>query len=128
SSILDLLRRLVDTDLNRNDLAGPAGAGPAQGRRAQSIEPDGDSHVGFRGTEPVGGIEGDPTELRQEGFRPGVAALLLAGAFVVDVAADIARRDAQTTRGGDEDVREVLHRAAFAHERLGGRECATAGS
>src|SRR5207248_8825782 len=39
SSILDLLRRLVDTDLNRNDLAGPAGAGPAQGAALKASSP-----------------------------------------------------------------------------------------
>src|SRR5262245_3600652 len=84
--------------------------------------------MGPSGAEAVGGIEGDPAELGHEGFRPGMAALLLVAGFAVEVAADIARRNAQTTRGGNEDMREVLSDAAFARERLGGPDCSMARS
>src|SRR5262249_36180855 len=74
---------------------------PRKGAALSESSPTGDSHMGLSGAEAVGGIEGDPAELGHEGFRPGMAALLLVAGFAVEVAADIARRNAQTTRGGN---------------------------
>src|SRR5215831_5681811 len=82
--------------------------GPPQGRCAQFIEPDGDPHVGVGGAKSIGRIESDPAELGHEGFHPGVAGLLFARLVIaVEIAADIARRNTEAARGGDEDVGEV---------------------
>src|SRR6516162_2752945 len=52
-SVLDLLRRLLDADLDRERLAGATVTRPARGRRAQFIEPDGDPHMGVGGAKSV---------------------------------------------------------------------------
>src|SRR5262249_13415583 len=122
SSILGLLRRLLDADLDRKRLADAAVTRPAQGRRAEVIEPDGDPHMGVGCAKSVGRIESNPAELGHEGFRPGVAGLLLAHAIVAaEIAADIARGNTEAARGSDEDVGEVPTRAALERESLGGR-------
>src|SRR5262249_54235583 len=126
SSILGLLRRLLDADLDRKRLADAAVTRPAQGRRAEVIEPDRDPHMGIGCAKSVGRIESDPAELGHEGFRPGMAGLLLAHAIVAaEIAADIARGNTKAARGGDEDVSEVATRAALERESLGGRGCGT---
>src|SRR5262249_26446536 len=113
-SVLDLLRRLRDADLDRERLAGAAVTRPAQGRRAQLIEPDGDPHMGVGGTKSIGRIECDPAERGHESFRPRVAGLLLARLVVAaEIADDLARRNAEAARGGDEDMGEVPPRAAL---------------
>src|SRR5262249_25459252 len=90
SSILGLLRRLLDAVVDENPPAGAAVTRPAQGRRAQFIEPDGDPHVGVGSAKSIGRIEGDPTELGHKGFRPGVAGLLFAHLVIAaKIAADI---------------------------------------
>src|SRR5260370_29388391 len=48
-----LRRRLLDGDLARDRSAGAAVTRPAQGRRAQFIEPDGDPHMGVGGAKSV---------------------------------------------------------------------------
>src|SRR5262249_61712504 len=60
SSFLGLLRRLLDAALDRKRLADAAVTRPAQGRRAEVIEPDGDPHMGVGCAKSVGRIEGDP--------------------------------------------------------------------
>src|SRR5215813_3662756 len=60
SSVLSLLRRLLDAHPDRERLAGAAVTRPAQGRCAQVIEPDSDPHMGVGGAKSVGRIESDP--------------------------------------------------------------------
>src|SRR6516162_5658283 len=55
-----------------------------------------------------------PAELGHEGFGPGVAGLLFAHLVIAaEIAADIARRNTEAARGGDEDVGEVPTRGAL---------------
>src|SRR5262245_9139035 len=129
SSVLSLLRRLLDAHPDRERLAGAAVTRPTQGRCAQVIEPDSDPHMGVGGAKSVGRIESDPAELRDEGFRPGVAGLLLVHAVVAaEIAADIARGNTEAARGRDEDVGEVPTCAALERKGLGGRGCRARGS
>src|ERR1700687_3973989 len=116
-SILRLPRRLVDMHLDRQRLARAAVARAAQGAGPEVVEPDGDPHMGIGGTEPVRRIERHPAELGHEGLGPGWARMLLAHPVVAaKIAADIARRDAQAARGGDEDVAEILADPALERE------------
>ena len=65
----------------------------------------------------IGRIEADPAEIGHEGFRPGVAGLLMHGAVgAQEVAGDVARRNAAAARAGDEDVGVVLADAALERE------------
>src|SRR5215510_3970151 len=129
SSVLSLLRRLLDAHPDRERLAGAAVTRPTQGRCAQVIEPDSDPHMGVGGAKSVGRIESDPAELRDEGFRPGVAGLLLVHAVVAaEIAAEIARGNTEAARGRDEDVGEVPTCAALERKGLGGRGCRARGS
>ena len=70
--------------------------------------------MGVGGAKSIGRIESDPAELGHEGFHPGVAGLLFARLVIaVEIAADIARRNTEAARGGDEDVGEVPTRGAL---------------
>src|SRR5262245_35079637 len=129
SSVLSLLRRLLDAHPDRERLAAAAVTRPAQGRSAEVIEPERGPHIGVGGAKAVGRIESDPAELRDEGFRPGVAGLLLVHAVVAaEIAAEIARGNTEAARGRDEDVGEVPTCAALERKGLGGRGCRARGS
>ena len=79
--------------------------------------------MGVGGANAVGRIEADPAEILDIGFRPGVAGLLRGDAVgAMEMAADIARRDAELAGRRDEDMGEVLTDAAPQREgfRRGG--------
>ena len=127
---LRLLARLVDLHGDLERLAAAAKAGAAHRRGAEIIEPDRHPHMGLGRADAVGGIEADPAEVLDMGLRPGVAGLLRGDAVgAVEMAADIARRNAELARGGDEDVGEVLADAAPQREgfRRGGRDVGRVG-
>src|ERR671911_46001 len=101
-------------DIDRQGLPGASVAGAADRRRAQIVEPRRDPDMRIGGADAIRGIECNPAELRHEGFGPGVAGVLVDDAVVaMEVAADVARRNADATRRGDEDVAEVLAHAAL---------------
>src|SRR5262245_10470156 len=128
-SILNLVRCLLDMHLGRDLLAGAAVARPAQRGSAQGVESDGDPHMGIGGTHPVRGIEGNPTEFGHEGFGPGVAAVALGRtAVAADIAGHVARGDAETASGSNEDVGKILRAAAPAREGLGSGHYGAVGS
>src|SRR5262249_44174097 len=84
---------------------------------------------GVGGAKSIGRIESDPAELGHERFRPGVAGLLFARLVIaVEIAADIACRNTEAARGGDEDVGEVPTRAALGCKGLRGGDCRASGS
>ena len=113
---------LVDMDIDRQRLAGAAVAGAADRRRAQIVEPGRNPDMGVGGADPIGGVECHPAEIGHEGLGPGVAGVLIDDAVVaMEIAADVARRNADAARGGDEDVGEVLAHAALEGECFGGR-------
>src|SRR5215472_10268495 len=121
-STLNLVRRLLDMHLGRDLLAGAAVARPAQRGSAQGVESDGDPHMGIGGTHPVRGIESNPTEFGHEGFGPGVAAVALGRtAVAADIAGHVARGDAETASGSNEDVGKILRGAAGRIPRRGGK-------
>src|SRR3954452_21713491 len=116
-SILHLVHRLIDQHFYRQRFAAAAITHAAHGGGAQVIEPDRDAYVGGGRGNAVGGIEGDPAEIGHEGFRPGVTGILLDHAIVaVEIAADIARRDAEAARDRDENVAQVLADTALERE------------
>src|SRR5689334_5113037 len=105
---------LFDLDRDRQCFRAAAIAGATHRRRAEIIEPDGDTGVGIGSADAVGGVEADPAEVRHVGFRPGVAGLLVSGAVgAQEVPGDEARRYAAGAGAGDEDVRIVLADAAL---------------
>ena len=113
---------LVDAHRDIERLAAAAIAAAAHRRRAEIIEADRDAHMGVGRADAVGGVEGDPAEIGHESLGPGVAGLLLGHAVgAMEMAADIARRNGEAARGGDEDMGQVLAHAALERERLGRR-------
>ena len=117
---LRLLARLIDVNRHLQRFAAAAIARAAHRRGAEIIEPDRDPHMGVGGGNPVGRVEADPAEVLDIGFRPGMAGLLRGDAVgAVEMAADIARRDAELARRRDEDVGEVLADAALEREGFG---------
>src|SRR4051812_27808817 len=116
-SILHLVHRLIDQHFYRQRFAAAAVAHAAHWGGTQIIEPNRDAHMGVGRGDSVGGIEGDPAEIGHEGFRPGVTGILLDHAVVaVEIAADIARRDAEAARDRDENVAQVLADTALERE------------
>src|SRR5207247_9303496 len=116
-SILRLLRRLVDPNLDREHLADPDVARAAQRAASQVVQSDRDAHMRIGGANPVGRIESHPAELGHERLAPGVAGILIVQAIVLaQIAADIARRDAERAGSGDEDVGKVLTDPALERE------------
>ncbi len=112
---------LVDVDGDGQGLRAAAVAGAAHRRRAEVIEADGDTDMGVRGGNGVGGVEPDPAQLGHERLRPGVAGVLLYHAIgAQEVAGDEAGRHAAGARAGDEDVRIVLADAAAQREGIRG--------
>ena len=119
---LRLAARLVDPDLHGQRLAAAAVARAAHRRGAEIIEADRDPHIGVGRADAVGRIEADPAEVATIGFGPGVAGVLLDHAVgAVEVAADIARRNAELRAAADEDMGQVLADAALERESFGRR-------
>src|SRR5262249_44039326 len=120
--ILCRCRSVGDPDLYRELLTMAATVGAAQWSRPEIIQTNGNPHMGIRTADAVCRVESDPAELRYECLRPGVPGILLADAVAAaEIAADVARRDAEVARGRDEDVGEVLTDAALERERFRGR-------
>jgi hypothetical protein len=72
-------------------------------------------------TDPVRCVEGNPTELGDESFCPGVAGILVGNSVgPPEITADVACRDTLTARGSNEDVRQVLADAALEGKSLYG--------
>ena len=106
---------LLDLDRNRQRFHAAAIAGAAHRRCAEIVEPDGDAGMGVGGADAVGRIEADPAEIGHEGFRPGMAGLLVDHAVgAQEMPGDEARGDAAAARAGDEDMRVVLADAALS--------------
>src|SRR5438270_822816 len=72
-SVLCLPPGLVDSHLDRQDLARSAVARPAQRSGAQIVEPDCHSHMRVGCAQPFERVEPYPAEHRNESFGPGVA-------------------------------------------------------
>src|SRR5579871_6273467 len=116
---------LIDLDRNRQRLGAAAVAGAADGSGAEIIEAEGDAGMGVGGANRIRRIEGHPTEIRHEGFGPGVPGGLVHDAVgTQEMAADEARRYPDRARAGDEDVRIVLAYAALQGESLDRRRAA----
>src|SRR5262245_5041170 len=116
--------RLVDADVDRQRLVRAAVAHTANRRSTEVIETDRDPDMGVSRADAVGGVERDPTEGGNEGFRPGMPGLLLDDAVVpAKMAADITRRDAEVACGGQENMGEVLANAALEREGFRSRRC-----
>src|ERR1700722_9354751 len=75
-SPLRLPRRLGDLELDGERLAAAAVVGTAHRSGAEVVEPDGDADVLVGDAEAAGGIEADPAEIGDMGFRPGVAGVV----------------------------------------------------
>ena len=115
--VLRLLARLVDMHRHFEGFAAAAEARAAHRRGAEVIEADRHPHMGFGGADAVGRVEADPAEMLDIGFGPGVAGVLRGDAVdAVEMAADIARRNAELARRRDEDMGEVLADAAAQRE------------
>ena len=111
------MHRLVDADTHGEGLVAAAIARAADRRCAEIIEPDRDPQMRVGRGDLVGGIERDPAEALDMRFGPGMTGILLDDAVVAkEIAADIARRDADAARGRDEDVGEVLADTALDRE------------
>src|SRR5262249_33115366 len=77
--------------------------------------------IGGGGTDAVGGIESDPSEIFDVGLGPGVARSIFLGFGAGPyIAADVSGWNAQVPRRSEEDVSMVLANADAALERLGG--------
>src|SRR5471032_2423236 len=105
-----------------------AGAAAAHRGGVAVVEADGDPEGIAAGRDAVGWIEAHPVEPGNPGLRPGMAgtADMQLGVVVAQVAADIARRHAETAAAADEDVRRVLCDAGNAITKdatLGGFCC-----
>src|ERR1700731_1926494 len=108
---------LLDLHRHRQRFHATAVAGAAHRCGAEIIQPDGDAGMGVGGADAVGGIEPDPAEIADEGFRPGMAGLLVDHAVgAQEVAGDEARRHAAASRAGDEDMGVVLADPALQSE------------
>src|SRR5258708_6521046 len=68
---------LLDLDRHGQRLHPAAIAGAAHRCGAEIVEADGDAGMRVGGADAVRGIEPDPAEIGHEGFRPGVAGLLV---------------------------------------------------
>src|SRR5690606_6303352 len=105
TSILRLAHGLIHIDHDRHVFSTAAEACAAHRRSAEIIQSDGHPQMGVSCANSVGGIETHPAEMRDMRFRPGVTGLLLHDAVgAMEIAADIARRDLQAARGGNENV------------------------
>src|SRR5215210_7882128 len=89
---------------------GPAAGAAAPYRGgAEVVQPHRHPHMGLGGTHAIGGIECDPSKIRDEGLGPGVAGLLTGHAVIApEVTANIARRYPEAARGRNEDVSQIL--------------------
>src|SRR5690349_2332224 len=103
----------VDRDVDLEGLGATADEdGAGGGRGVDVVAADRDADVVGLGEAAVGRVEALPAGLRQVDLRPGVGRLAHRGVGVagagVEVAADVARRDAKQAREADEEVGEVL--------------------
>src|SRR5262245_33702705 len=118
SSILRLPPSLLDLHVDRERLIASAVAGAACGRGAELIETDRDAHMGVGGADPVRSVEGDPAEPPDEGLGPGVAGVCARRSVrPMDIAGNIARRDADAAGGRDEYMGQVGADAALLRKR-----------
>src|SRR5690349_1924998 len=113
--MLRLLIRLLiawarrDGDAHGELLGRPAAPDAPDGHGRGVVEPDGGPNISGGGADAIGGVEADPAEILDIGLDPGVAGAIFMGLDAgPEIAADIARGDAETARGGDEDVTMVL--------------------
>jgi len=112
---------LLNLDRDRQGLCAAAIAGAAHRRRAEIIQAGRHPHVRVGRANAVGRVEGDPAERIEMDLRPCVPGVLPGDAVgAVEVAADIASRNAEMARAGDEDMAQVLADAALERESLGG--------
>src|SRR5262249_32751793 len=108
-----------DADLHIHGLRPAAITGTANRSYAKIIQSDRDAHVGVRRGYAICSVERDPAQVGNMGFCPGMAGVLVDDSVhAVKVAADIARRNAQTANRGNKNVREVLTDATFKCEGL----------
>ena len=113
---LDHRTALLDANGDVEPLRTAADTRAAHGRCLSRITSDRDTHVLVRRADAVGRIKGNPAETRHVHFGPGVAGLLIDAVRPQEVAADIACGMAESARGREQDVREVLADAAFRVE------------
>src|SRR5437868_2969342 len=107
--VLRLLRGLADRDLYLEILGAATRTCAGDWRGVAIVEPAGDADIGVVGRDAVGRIEGDPAEIADPAFGPGVRCLLRVGAVAAEeVAGNVAGRDLHQPRGGDEHMREIL--------------------
>ena len=90
---------------------------PRVGGTSRVVAADGDADVGLGLLAVVRRIERDPAALGVENVHPRVRRDLALPERVVEVAADVARRNPGTAAGGEHHVREVLADAAAERER-----------
>src|SRR5207302_10431570 len=108
-SILVLLRGLLDRKRDGKHLAAAAVARAAQGCGAELIEPHGNAHMRVGRADFVDRIECDPAQPRNVGLGPGKLPLLPHRIVAATkIAADVACRDTEAARGGNEHVGQVL--------------------
>ena len=94
-----------------------------QCRRNVRVIPAGsDPDMTFAGDDVVGGIETDPAEARKIRLGPGMGRVIAGTIFVwaamLEVAGDIAGRDAPAPRDRDHDVGEILAHTAAGLKRM----------
>src|SRR5262249_34926828 len=104
---------LVDVDSDPERFAVAAIADAADRRGTEVVETHRHTHVAFRGADAIGRIEANPSQMLHIGFRPGVTGVLCGHAVsAIEMAADIARRNAELARCRDENMGEILAHAA----------------
>ena len=82
----------------------------------------GGADVAMVGDEVVGGVEADPTEMRQQDVDPGVGCVgggaVVVFAAAIEIAGDVARGNADEAQQGDHGVGKVLADALAADDGL----------
>ncbi len=103
-------------DRDRQFAVGTALVGAPRGRHVGIVATDRGADVALAGQNVVGGIQADPAEAGQVGLEPGMGGVVgravQPAAAVIEIARDVARRDAPGPRDRDHDVGEVLADAA----------------
>ena len=69
---LEARATLGDGELHRDHRLAASPMGRTDGAGAERIEPDGDTHIAFIGTDAVCGIEADPAQPRHEALGPAM--------------------------------------------------------
>src|SRR5262249_24688215 len=112
----------VDGDGDIHLLLRAAIARAAYGGRPEIVEADTDTDMCLGRTDPMGGVETDPTEIFDIGLDPGMPCFLLRRVVrAQQIAADIAGGNAEAAGTGDKNMREILADAVLHLEGLGGR-------